>query len=73
MAVQALILIELEARRGEWVSVADLARRMSLVESSVELEMSFLAHERKVELRWNAHNKIDAAMVRSSTTSAEGN
>jgi hypothetical protein len=45
MALTALVLIRLDARLGEWVSVADLARAVRLSEETLRTHLDFMADD----------------------------
>ena len=42
IALTALVLIRLDARLGEWVSVADLARAMRLSEDAIRTHLDYM-------------------------------
>jgi hypothetical protein len=62
-AVRATILIRLEARAGQWVSVADLAAHLALPEADIRFELPLMRYERQAVLQFDDRGTLTAAMA----------
>lgn len=62
LAVQAIILIRLDARRGEWVGVHELAQHMAAPDMLVVHELQALPASSGVQLRYLAGQVLAACV-----------
>lgn len=69
-AVLALLRLRLEAHRGEWVLVVDLARHLGLSEPVVRHHLNHLERQRAVQLR-GEQLEVDAACIAGTAAAAE--
>lgn len=71
MAVTALLLLRLEARRGEWVAVAELSAHLALVDTVVRAHLLAMESCGTALLRRNAGGMVQAASAPPKTGHAD--
>lgn len=69
-AIIAILLIRLDARCGEWVTVRDLAEHFNLLASNVELHLRHMCEQGLVQLQLVDGDQLHAARVTEEATCA---